>query len=464
MPADRVDRVQNRGTRGWEPGRLVRRACNWWHECPLLGRTLAAVAAGALIGTLLGSRAAALQQPAALCLRLLHAAAPILVLLALTTMLADSEVRGRTWFRLAGLLSLNTAVAALIGLLAGNFLCLSGWAAPAPGHPPSARNPYSWSDFFHHLPTNLAGPVAHHDVLTYLVLAIALGFALRKVKRERRMPGEAPYQLLASLGTVINITLAVLLDWILDLLPLVLLGITAGAVGKGGLRVFLTAGPLVLTALAALLLQAGYYLARVRLETRVRPWDLLRGGAPALLAAFSSASSTTAQPVADTCLREHLRLDPEAAGMGTLIGANVSKDGTILYLALVTLFTAQMHGFTLGVRSQVQLVLVLASLIARITPGVPGAGFATMAVACTAVGLPLDSLPVLLSIDWLMDRCRTTINVLGFLAVSCLLQGKRRPDQEGSPPSAPEPALESKESRDEETPPDLDRHRPRRGG
>jgi len=383
---------------------------------------------GVALGALLGPRAIILRQPADLTLRLLHAASPVLVLLALVHMLADADIRSRTWFRMAGLLSLNTAVAAALGLLVGNVLRPGGWRVPPAARPPVLRDTASWSEFFQHLPTNLSGPLARHDVLTAIVLAVAIGFALRKVKRERHMEGEAPYQALEAFGTIVQACLAVLLGWMLDLLPFVLLGVTAGMVGERGLGVFVSLGPLVLAVLLGLSLQVVYYLLRVRFQTRIRPRDLLRGGSAALLTAFSSASSTTAMPIAYACLKERVRLPEESAGMGALVGANVSKDGTILYLALATLFVAQMQGLTLGFRTQVQLLLVLVSLVARVTPGVPGAGFATLTIVCAAIGLPLDLVPLLVTVDWLLDRWRSTVNVLGHMTVSCLLHGKGDPE------------------------------------
>jgi len=411
-----------------EPGGLVRSVGNWWHQVPLPVRMAGAAGLGVALGALLGPRAIILRQPADLTLRLLHAASPVLVLLALVHMLADADIRSRTWFRMAGLLSLNTAVAAALGLLVGNVLRPGGWRVPPAARPPVLRDTASWSEFFQHLPTNLSGPLARHDVLTAIVLAVAIGFALRKVKRERHMEGEAPYQALEAFGTIVQACLAVLLGWMLDLLPFVLLGVTAGMVGERGLGVFVSLGPLVLAVLLGLSLQVVYYLLRVRFQTRIRPRDLLRGGSAALLTAFSSASSTTAMPIAYACLKERVRLPEESAGMGALVGANVSKDGTILYLALATLFVAQMQGLTLGFRTQVQLLLVLVSLVARVTPGVPGAGFATLTIVCAAIGLPLDLVPLLVTVDWLLDRWRSTVNVLGHMTVSCLLHGKGDPE------------------------------------
>jgi len=412
----------------WRPDALARIAFHWWHGLRVSTRMAGATAAGILLGLILGPRAVVLLQPAEMILRLLHAASPVLVLLALVQMLADADIRGRTWLRLAGILSLNTAVAAAIGLIIGNLLQPGIWVSPAAARPPAVRDLASWPEFFQHLPTNLSAPLARHDVITALFLAFAIGFALRRVRRERHLAGESPYQTLTDLGAIINAVLRVLLGWLLDLLPWPLLGITAGMVGQRGLGAFLSLGPLVLAALLGLALQVGYYLLRLRLGSGIRPRDLLRGGSGALLTAFASASSTTAMPVAYICLRERLRVHEEAAGLGSLVGANFSKDGTILYLALATLFSAQLQGLTLGFNTQAQLLLVLASLVARVTPGVPGAGFATLTIAITAIGLPPGSLPLLLSVDWLLDRCRSAVNVLGYMTVSCLLHGKRGSD------------------------------------
>ncbi|MFM9163126.1 MAG: cation:dicarboxylate symporter family transporter, partial [Methylocystis sp.] len=56
--------------------------------------------------------------------------------------------------------------------------------------------------------------------------------------------------------------------------------------------------------------------------------------------------------------------------------------------------------------------------------GIPEAGLVTMTMVFNAVGLPTEYIAILLTVDWLLDRCRTTINVMGDITVSCLLDGK----------------------------------------
>jgi len=55
-----------------------------------------------------------------------------------------------------------------------------------------------------------------------------------------------------------------------------------------------------------------------------------------------------------------------------------------------------------------------------------GAGLVTMTLVFSAVGLPTEYIALLLTVDCFLDRCRTTINVLGDVNVSCLLDGKTR--------------------------------------
>ena len=59
---------------------------------------------------------------------------------------------------------------------------------------------------------------------------------------------------------------------------------------------------------------------------------------------------------------------------------------------------------------------------------------AVLALALTACGSdaapatstvsPAELKAMLLTVDWLLDRCRTAINVMGDVTVSCLLDGK----------------------------------------
>jgi DAACS family dicarboxylate/amino acid:cation (Na+ or H+) symporter len=102
----------------------------------------------------------------------------------------------------------------------------------------------------------------------------------------------------------------------------------------------------------------------------------------------------------------------------------VNQNGTALYEAMAALFVAQMLGMHLDL--QQQILVVLTSVMASVgAAGIPEAGLVTMTMVFNAVGLPLQFIPILLTVDWFLDRCRTSINVMGDINVSCLIDGKQ---------------------------------------
>jgi Na+/H+-dicarboxylate symporter len=181
----------------------------------------------------------------------------------------------------------------------------------------------------------------------------------------------------------------------------------------------------VVSVLVGLALHLTYYLTRIRLGSWCRPVHVLRGMRDALLMAFSTASSTVTMPVTYACLREKVGLREQSASLGALVGANFNNDGTALYQAMAAIFVAQQMGHQLS--GWDQFLIVLTAIAASVgAAGIPEAGTVTMTLIFRAIGLDLNYIPVLLTVDWFLDRCRTAINIMGDVNVSCLLDGYTR--------------------------------------
>jgi Na+/H+-dicarboxylate symporter len=106
-----------------------------------------------------------------------------------------------------------------------------------------------------------------------------------------------------------------------------------------------------------------------------------------------------------------------------MVGGNLNNDGTALYEAMAALFIAQALGMEMTLTQQV--VIVLMSVIASVgAAGIPEAGLVTMMAVFSAVKLPVDYIPLLLTVDWFLDRCRTAMNVMGDFTVAAILDGK----------------------------------------
>jgi Na+/H+-dicarboxylate symporter len=400
-----------------------------WTRLPLYLRILLGLVLGVAVGLVLGPSARSFDLPARLVLRVLGALAPAIVLLAVVHALMTADVRGRIAGRLGGLLLLNTTVAIGVGLLVANVLRPGdGAKLPPPSAAPSLPKGDVLTELLNNVPDSLLRPIVDNKVIGVVLLAIAFGLAARRVRGAKR-------ELLESgVGVAFDLVITIL-HWVIAVVPLAVFGKVASIVGQSGFAPFRALGVFVLAVLCALLLQATYYLVRIRAGSWARPIPLLRALRDALVMAFSTASSTATMPVTYARLRS-FGLRERSASLGALVGSNFNNDGTALYEAMSALFIAQLLGYDLPLSAQ--LMVVLTSIVASVgAAGIPEAGLVTMTLVFTAVNLPIEYIALLLTVDWFLDRCRTTINVLGDVNVACLLDGKVRGSEAGDAGPAP---------------------------
>jgi len=389
-----------------------------YRRAPLYLQILVALVLGVLAGLALprGS-AAGFNIPAQMILRMLGAIAPPLILLAVMRALIGASARGRMAGKMFSLLALNTVVAIGIGLLVANLVAPGRHASLPPGESPKLGGDVL-AQLLDNIPTSLARPLVENNVIGVILIAVALGLAARRLDTSRKR------RVLGALDIGFDLILIVL-RWIIAAVPLAVFCKVTYVVGTQGFAPFAALGWFIVAVLIALALQATYYLVRVWLSSWVSPRRLLSGTQDALAMAFSTASSTVTMPVTYATLREKVGLREESASLGALVGSNFNNDGTALYEAMAALFIAQMTGTALALPQQALVVItsVLASVGAA---GIPEAGLVTMTLVFSAVHLPTGYIALLLPIDWFLDRCRTTINVMGDMNVGCILDGKQQ--------------------------------------
>ena len=146
--------------------------------------------------------------------------------------------------------------------------------------------------------------------------------------------------------------------------------------------------------------------------TRKNPYRFMYQMSQALLTAFSTASSTATLPVTMECAVKKAGISKQSTDFVVPLGATINMDGTALYEATAAIFIGQALGFELGLL-ELLTVAVTATLAAIGAAGIPEAGLVTMVIVLNAVGLPVEYIGLILSVDWLLDRFRTAVNVLG---------------------------------------------------
>jgi len=375
-----------------------------------------------------------------LIIRALAALAAPLVVLAILGAIVTNDIHGRQGLRMMLYYLFNTVVAMVIGLTLANLI-EPGRAADL-ARADAAQGPPRLINVLAPVPPGTAQPPAPRtvvDILTEMVprsigdafvsnnlaqlvlLTLAMAIGLTLIRNEQRARGETSHQTVIDLVTVGFELLMRVLLWVVAVVPLAVFGVVAVSIARQGFGLFLNLGWFIVAVLAGLPCQLVLYLTEVGLIGRTSPVRFLASARDVVAMTFSTSSTAATMPVTLRALTGRLGLSRASSQLAACVGTNFNNDGTALYQATAALFFAQALGADLSLGAQV--VVVLTTLVASVgAGGIPSGSFVTMPLIFAAVDLPPDKLPILLTIDWFLDRCRTTSNVLGDMTVAVLLE------------------------------------------
>lgn len=260
------------------------------------------------------------------------------------------------------------------------------------------------------IPRNVFNAMVRMEILPLIFFSLLIGATL-SVLGERGRPA-------ITVISGLNDAVMRLVHWIMVLAPVGIFGLVAGRIGHaGGFKEFLpelmAVGKYSFTVVFGLGVHGLVILPLILLLiARRNPIRYIKGMSTALLNAFSTASSSATLPLTMRAVEEENKVSNRTASFVLPLGATINMDGTALYEAVAAMFIAQVYGIELGPVQQM-VIFLTATLAAIGAAGIPEAGLVTMVVVLKAVGLPIEGIALILTIDWLLDRFRTTVNVWG---------------------------------------------------
>jgi proton glutamate symport protein len=400
---------------------------------------LIAMVAGALTGWLLGPDAAIgsvkllpiLDLVGSLFINLLKMLIVPLILSSVITgvaALGTGPDLGRLGGKTLGFYVLTTLIAVLIALALVNIvepgvrdgqpvralLALSADAAQVTQGVMSRADTSMLDTIRAVVPDNIVQAAANTKMLGLVLFSILFGFFLA------RIPQPQQGQVLGFWQGLFLVMMR-MTDFVMQLAPIGVFALIGKVVAISG---FEGAGPLLLFAgcVVAGLAIYGFVALPILLATvaRVNPWRLFPAMAPALLTAFSTASSSATLPLSLECLEERAKVSPRIAGFVMPLGASMNHAGSALYECAAAMFIAQAYGLHLPFGTQFTVV-ILALVTSMGMAGIPAASLVGIAVILAAVGLPAEAIGVLLVFDRILDMCRTSINVLADAACTVIV-------------------------------------------
>lgn len=411
---------------------------------PLYVQIIVAMGAGLVLGPLLGSSAAPLGELGRLVVQLIKGVATPLLFFAIVSAILHAEIEAKGALRMLGAATFNATCALIIGLSISNWLRPGRHLEALAGAPRDKLGTFADKkvDLVEtvggYVPSNVITPFSENLILSVILLAILLGFALRKVKKEQLELAKTSYQGIEAAVDVILRAFEVVLGYIVKLIPLAVFGVVCKATGAHGYAPFYGLGVYVAVGVGGLLLHVivVYHTWLIILgQSLVKFW---RAAREPVFYAMGANSSLATLPITLKAL-DRLGVSRGASALGACVGTNLNNDGIILYEGMALLFVAQASGIDLSLTQQVTAAAVC--LVASMgVAGVPEAGFISLAVVLNTVGLPIEILPLLLTVDWVIARARSVTNVLSDMLLSVIVDAGRAPEplalDEPAPPAS----------------------------
>ncbi len=278
-----------------------------------------------------------------------------------------------------------------------------------------------YDTFLSIVPTNILEAASGNKLLGVMFFSVLFGFFLARI--------ELPFrQTVLELWQGVFRVMMRMTIFVMSLAPFGIFGLTARVVAKSGVH---AAGPILLFGIcvvAGLVVYAAVALPILLSLAGVRnPLRLFSAMSPALLTAFSTASSAAALPLSLECLEARAGVSERIAGFVMPLGTSINHAGSALYECAGAMFIAQAYGLTLTFGQQFTVV-TLALLTSMGIAGIPAASLVAIAVILSAVGLPPEGIGALLVLDRLLDMARTAVNVFADSACTVIvarLEGER---------------------------------------
>ena len=254
-------------------------------------------------------------------------------------------------------------------------------------------------------PSNFISPMAEANMLQVIVMALLIGFAIILV-------GEEKNTRIITACNDLNDVFMKCMEMILKLSPIGVFCLLCPVVAANGATIIGSLAMVLLAAYVCYIVHAVVvYSFAVKTIGGISPLTFFKEMLPAIMFAFSSASSVGTLPINMECT-EKLGTSREIASFILPLGATINMDGTAIYQGVCAIFIASCYGIHLTL-PQMLTIIFTATLASIGTAGVPGAGMVMLAMVLTSVGLPVDGIALVAGVDRIFDMGRTTVNITG---------------------------------------------------
>ena len=264
------------------------------------------------------------------------------------------------------------------------------------------------------IPTNPVASMAKADILPIIIFALFVGVGILQVGGKKAQILIDWFDAAAEVSyKIINI--------VMSLAPIGVFCLLLPVVAANGPKVLLPLlSVIACMAIGSAIHAVGIYSTMAQVWGGHSPVKFFKGMTEAMLIAFTTCSSAATLPINMKNCQEKLGCSRDVSSFVLPLGATINMDGTAIYMGICSLFIANVYGIDLTA-GQMGMIVMTGTLASIGTAGVPGAGLIMLSMVLLSVGLPMEGLALVAGIDRILDMFRTTVNITGDAAVTCVI-------------------------------------------
>ena len=312
-----------------------------------------------------------------------------------------------------GLYLLTTAFAVIIAIFFGWVFNISGYEGEVSAYIPPSGDSSLYGTVIKIFPNNIFGAFVENNMLGIVFISVLFGIALN-------LTDELTNNLSKNFERL-NIVFLKIVLIIMGFAPVGVFCLMGSYVMDHGLDIFGDLIQYVLILIFVLFFHLIFtYSIILKLFANLNPITFYKKMRNVALFAFSTSSSAATIPVTLKTVSDDLGVKKDVSSFVIPVGATINMDGTAIMQGLATMFIASTAGVDLSMVEYIQIVML--AMVASIgAAAVPSAGTITLALILSSLGLPLDAIGLILAVDRILDMIRTSVNVCGDAAVSCIV-------------------------------------------
>lgn len=331
------------------------------------------------------------------------------------TSLGDLKKLGRIGIKTIFIYLFTTAIAIVIGFIVAGIIHPGIGLEMTAGDAVKVKEaPSIMQVLVAMVPTNPVASMAKADILPIIIFALFVGVGILQV-------GGKKSQLLIDWFDAAAEVSYKIINMVMQFAPIGVFCLLLPVVAENGPKVLLPLlSVIACMALGSVIHAIAVYSSMARIWGNTSPLKFFRGMSEAILIAFTTCSSAATLPINMKNCQEKLGCSRDITSFVLPLGATINMDGTAIYMGVCSLFIANVYGIDLTM-AQMGMIILTGTLASIGTAGVPGAGLIMLSMVLLSVGLPMEGLALVAGIDRILDMFRTTVNITGDAAVTCVI-------------------------------------------